>query len=146
MKKMRKLLCIGMALVMMLALASCNGGGGNSGGLTEVGTWELTDINMRTIEQGKLAAANHNTITLFSDNTFVLTSVVNTLYSSDGGETYNPTSYVNDIVHGKYEVTEKNEELNETTIKITEITRVTHEGYDSDTDASDADKDALKNN
>lgn len=139
-KQIKAVLCISLALVIALALASCGESGSGSGGSTEVGTWELTELAPRTIDQGKLLAASHSTITTFSDNTFVLTEVQDTLYSSDGGETYNPTSYVNIIVHGKYETVSTDAELGESTIKITEITRVQQDDIDTDKAASDSDK------
>lgn len=145
MKIIHRFLCAGMAVLMLFAFAACSSGD-NGSGLSEVGTWQLTELSAETITQGMLLHAVHNTITLFSDNTFVLTCVYDTDYSSDGGETFNPISYVDRFVHGKYEVVGSNEELGEQTIKITEITQVSYGDYDSVASATDEDKDAIKNN
>lgn len=145
-KQIRNVLCTTLALIMLLALTAC---GGESGGATALGTWHISEVEMRTIEQGKLAAAIGSVITVYSDNTFVLVNIGNTYYSSDGGETYVPTMDCTFTVYGKCETVDTNEELGERTIKVTEITRVlggTEAGYNSDTDASDAAKEAIKNN
>lgn len=146
MKKLTKrLLGVGMTLVMLLALAAC-GDGGKSGGFSEVGTWELTDVLIRTIDQGKLSAGANSTITLYSDNTFVLTCARNTYYSSDGGETFNPVSYSGALIRGTYEITNDDAELGEKTMKVTKISRIVKGNYDSDASATDADKELMANN
>ena len=147
MKKLtQRLLCIGMALIMVLALAAC-GDSGNGGGASQVGTWELTDLTFRTIEQGKLTAASNGTITLYSDNSYVVSCARNTYYSSDGGETYNPTNYMNAILYGTYELVSEDAELGEKSIKITAISRAIVNGYDTETaGATDADKEIMSSN
>lgn len=139
-KQMKSVLCAVLAL-MIFALTACGSGGG---GATQVGTWESSEIELRTIEQGKLNTLRYNTITLYSDNTFTMVNTQNTYYSSDGGETFNPVSDVGCIVYGKYETVEINEEIGDHTIKIAEITRVQSGEFDSDTDATDANKEAMK--
>lgn len=129
MKKLaQRLWCVGMALVMVLSLAAC---GNSAPTVAHKGTWELTNVRHMVYDGANVIITLSSNIALFSDNTFVLTDVVNELYSSDGGETYSPLIYKNVIAHGKYEVTEENEELNETTIKITEITSFAIDGIDS---------------
>lgn len=147
MKKLtQQLLCVGMALVMILALAAC-GDSGSSGGTVAIGTWELTDLTFRTIEQGKLATAFNSTITIYSDNTYVVASARNTLYSSDGGESYNPTNYINAILYGTYELINEDAELGEKTVKITTVSRAIVNGHDTETaGATDADKEIMSNN
>lgn len=146
MKKIKCFLCVGMAILMILALAACGGDGGSSGNaVTEVGTWEKSEIVYQTIEQGKLNTIRASMISLRSDNTFTLVFINNAYYSSDGGETYTPVSDVDFIVYGKYETVEVNEEIGDQTIKFTEFTRVVSGEFDSDTDASDAKKEIMKN-
>lgn len=146
MKKMtRRRLCVGMALAMTLALAAC-GNGGSSSGTTMVGIWEKTDYIGRTIEQGKLSAGANSTIVLFSDNTYALSLTRNTYYSSDGGETYNPTSYVGALAYGTYEITSDDAELGEKTMKFTTIDRVVAGEYDTDVAVTDAEKEIMTGN
>lgn len=146
MKKLtQQLLCVGMALVMILALAAC-GDSGSSGGTVAIGTWELTDLTFRTIEQGKLAAASNCTITIYSDNTYVVACARNTLYSSDGGESYNPTNYNNAILYGTYELVSEDAELGEKAVKVTTIDRVLRNGYDTAAAGpTDAEKEIMSN-
>lgn len=129
MKKLtQRLLCVGMALVMVLSLAACGNAAPTD---AHKGTWELTNVDHIIHDGMNLILTKSSNIALFSDNTFVLTDVVILLYSSDGGETYSPLVYKNMNAHGKCEVIEENKELNETTIKITEITSFAVDGIDS---------------
>lgn len=141
MKKIKVLSALLAALMLMSLLAGCGGG---SDGATEVGTWENSEIELRTIEQGKLNTLRYNTITLYSDNTFTMVNTQNTYYSGDGGENFNPVNYISCIVSGKYETVDVNEEIGDRTIKFTEITRVQSGEFDSDKDANDTNKEAMK--
>lgn len=138
MKKTSRIMAFVLAVLAVLAMASC---GGNKGA-EEVGTWEYSALSFRTIEQGKLGTGVFNAITVYSDGTFVLTAEQNTYYSSDGGETYNPVSDVYYIVRGTYETVEENAELGEKTIKINSITRVVTNEFDTET-GTDAQKAAM---
>lgn len=135
-KYVKQLLCAALTIALVLSLAACGGNGGNSGA-AEVGTWTLTDAKFVTIEQGKLVQTFSNTITLFSDNTYILSAVQNTYYSSDSGETFNPTYYANGSLYGTYETVSEDEELGEITVKIKSVTRiVTGDGIDTNTSSA----------
>lgn len=139
---MKKILSVVLCLSLMLGCACMLTACGGNAGVTQVGTWEYAELTYRVIEQGKLNTGNFNNITLFSDNTFVLTVEMNTYYSSDGGETYNPVADNYYVVHGTYEVTDENAELGEKTIKIASITRVQTNEFDTET-GTDAQKAAM---
>lgn len=141
-KSITTIVTLALVVVMALAFIACSG----SKGATQIGTWESSVLNFTTIEQGKLGSAYINNITLYDDGTFVLTTVQNDYYSSDGGETYNPVSNIGVILYGKYETVELDEEIGDRTIKITEITRLVNHEFDSAVSASDADKEAIANN
>lgn len=141
-KTVQKLLCAGMALAMLLALAAC-GDSGSGGGATMVGIWEMTDYIGQTIEQGKLSAGANSTIVLFSDNTYALSLTRNTYYSSDGGETYNPTNYNGLVAYGTYEITSEDAELGEKILKFVTIDRVVNGEYDTDVAVTDTEKEIM---
>ncbi len=132
-KTLVKVLAMTFALCMLLAAIAC---GKAAPAVTEVGTYQTSRLFFADYGSAKLANGAFNTITLYSDNTFVLCDVGTTSYSGDG-ETYNPLSLVDSVVHGTYEVVDKDEELKETTIKITSVTRVI--GCGKDTDSADID-------
>ncbi len=130
---MKKTLSIVLALVLaltcFLAAASAEG--------STAGTWSLTTVSPRVIDQGMLMTGESCTITLLEDGTYILTSTMCTLYSSDGGETYNPVFNGAATIYGKYEVTEIDEELGDTIISILSVDRCLSGEYDSDIEASD---------
>ncbi len=136
---MKKTLSIVLALVLaltcFLAVASAEG--------TTTGTWSLTTVSPRIIDQGALMTGENCTITLLEDGTYILTSAMCTLYSSDGGETYNPVFYGAATVYGTYEVTEIDEELGDTIINLLSVDRCVSGEYDSDVDATDEVKAAM---
>lgn len=138
-KSLVKALAMAFTLCMLLAAVAC---GQAAPAVTEVGTYQTSRLFFADYGSAKLANGAFNTMTLYSDNTFVLCDVGTTSYSGDG-ETYNPLSLVDSIVHGTYEVVDKDEELNETTIKITGITRVVGCGKDTDSADINADLKAL---
>lgn len=145
MKKMKRLLGAGLALVMVLALAAC-GGEGSSGSSSIVGIWEATDYQGRTITQGKLATGYNSTMILLSDNTYILSIAQNAYYSSDNGETYNPTNYISVQVYGTYTITNEDAELGERTVQINTVDRVINAGYDTDESATEEDRALMADN
>ncbi len=136
-KTLSIVLCLCIMLTGVMLFTGCSN---ETKTIAEVGTWEVKDVSTAVIEQGKLISYYGNVITLYSDNTFVLTAMHKGLYSSDGGETYTPVADLNAFLYGKYEVTGTDDILNEKTIKITEVNRVVRDDYDSNKEVSDADK------
>ena len=138
-----KILSIALALCLtMTCLLGCLTASAE-GAVDQPEVWELTDIARRDIEQGKLITASNTTITLLPDGTYAMSMVGDTLYSSDGGETYNPTSYVAIFAYGKYEITEIDEDLGDVIINITSLDRVVCGDYDSAVDGTEEDAAAL---
>lgn len=136
MKKIRTISVLLAALMLVSLLVSCgNSGDGSNGGTAEIVTATKSELRFNTIEQGKLTAGAFSTVTIYSDNTYMATTVLNTYYSSDGGETFNPTSDIEYVIYGKYEVVNTNDELGERTVKVTSVDRVAIAG----TEITDAD-------
>lgn len=139
---MKKTLCIVLALTLTLTcLFTCVSALADA--VPEVNMWELTEITRRDIEQGKLISTYSNSITLIPDGTFALALVSDTLYSSDGGETYNPVNYFTIFLYGTYEVTEVDEELGDVIINITSIDRVVRGDFDSAVNGTEEDAAAM---
>ena len=139
---MKKTLSIVLALALTLTcLFTCISASADA--VSEVGVWELTEISRRDIEQGKLIYATNSTITLLPDGTYALSLVHNTNYSSDGGETYNPVSYIAIFAYGTYEVTEIDEDLGDVIITISSLDRVVNGDYDSAVSGTDDDAAAM---
>ena len=139
---MKKTLSIVLALCLALScLFSCLTASAEA--VAEAGVWELTDITRSDIEQGKLINAVNNTIPLLPDGTHAMSLVYDTHYSSDGGETYNPVSYITFFVYGTYEVTEIDEDLGDVIISITSLDRIVCGDYDSAVNGTEEDAAAL---
>ena len=139
---MKKTLSVVLALCLALTcLFTCLAASAEA--VAEVGTWELTDISRSDIEQGKLITATNSTITLLPDGTYALSLVHDTHYSSDGGETYNPVSYIAIFAYGTYEVTEVDEDLGDVIINITSLDRVVCGDYDSAVSGTEEDAAAM---
>ena len=139
---MKKTLSIVLALCLALScLFTCLTASAEA--VAEVGVWELTDIARRDIEQGKLMTATNTTITLLPDGTYAISLVGDTHYSSDGGETYNPVSYITFFVYGTYEVAEIDEDLGDVIINITSLDRIVCGDYDSAVSGTEEDAAAL---
>ena len=139
---MKKILSIVLALCLSLTcLFSCVTASAEA--VATVGIWEMTDVSRRDIEQGKLMTATNTTITLLPDGTYAISLVGNTHYSSDGGETYNPVSYLAIFAFGTYEVTEIDEDLGDVIINITSLDRVVCGDYDSAVNGTEDDAAAL---
>lgn len=124
MKKFQKL-----ALVAALAATvSCVGMfAGCSSAKEEVGTYHYNYSEFAKITQGSLIRSYSDVLTIYSDNTFTLSSVFDCYYSSDG-EAYNPVSYSACTAYGTYEVVSEDADLGEMTIKITDITKCVVDG------------------
>jgi hypothetical protein len=136
-----------MILATMLTMTACSSGDSASSGAKETGTYQQSRLEAMTIEQGKLNRGYFNAITLFDDNTYILTDTLNVYYSSDGGETFNPTYIGETVTYGTYEVVDTNEELGESTIKIATVDRIVMGEFDSAAaELTDEQKDYLANN
>ena len=139
---MKKTLSIVLTLCLALTcLFTCLTASADA--VAEAGIWEMTDITRSDIEQGKLINAVNNTITLLPDGTYAMSLVYDTHYSSDGGETYNPVSYIAIFVYGTYEVTEVDEDLGDVIINITSVDRVVCGDYDSAVSGTEEDAAAM---
>lgn len=134
-KTVQKLLCAGMALAMLLALAACgdSGSGGASVDVTEVGTYKYSKLTLAPFESAALMNVVFNSITLYSDNTFTLTNIADTHATSDF-ESIHRSAIIDVVAYGTYEILETSEELNESTIKITSVTRIINGTTDTNTD------------
>lgn len=113
-------LCTVLAAVAAVSLmfVGCSGGGSE---ITGIYCNNIASYTM--IEQGRLLSAYNTSLTTYSDNTFAANCVQNTLYSSDG-TAYNPTFFGLYTLYGTYEVVSSDDVLNETTIKIVDVTQL----------------------
>lgn len=72
----KKILALGLALIMVLALAACSGGGGSAGGGKVTGIFlspgNLDYKNMRPTYNYYMTTFTHEEITLMDDNTYCL--------------------------------------------------------------------------
>ena len=131
MKTMNRAIAILTIAALALAFLACPVLA--EGSLT--GTWQNSVISFEVITQGKLCHAATAVLTLYEDNTFVLTDIYETSYSSDNGETYNPVSDVAVIVYGTYEVVETDEDLGESVIQFASVTRILRGEEEADEEA-----------
>lgn len=107
---------------LMLSLAGLALFGGCSGTAVEnLGIYHYNRSEYRVIEQGKLMNSYSDSMTIYSDNTFAVSCVYDSYYSSDG-EAYNPVYYSAYNMYGTYEVVSEDAELGEKTIQITDVT------------------------
>lgn len=134
-KAIRRVLCVTLALVMVFALTACSSGSnqGNSANVTEIGTYKHSRMMLVPFESAALVNAVFNSITLYSDQTFALTNIADTFATGDF-ESLHRSAIIDAVAYGTYEVVETNEELNESVIKITSITRVINGTTDTDID------------
>lgn len=130
-KILKRVLGAAMALVMVLALTACGEGGGSA--TKEVGTYKFTRLSLAPFDAAVLINSVYNSLTLYSDNTFVLCNIADTNATSDF-ESVHRSAIIEAVAYGTYEVVETNEELQEKTIKITSVTRVINGNTDTDTD------------
>ncbi len=142
---MKKLLTILLSFCLILSSLMMTTGCAKNEAVSEIGTWEKNDILFTTIEQGKTHTDLHSNLTLFSDNTYECTSVSNSYYSSDGGESFYPVCYITFIFYGKYESIGEDAALNERTIKLTSVDRVVCGEYDTAVNVIESDKELMKN-
>lgn len=139
------IICLVLFASCLAGLTACGKNDAQAAtGFSEVGIWENTDVTNSVVDGANISMPSHETIVLYSDNTFALVSVMEIYYSTDGGETYNPLYDWFAKVYGKYETVGTNEELGERTVKITEITRILHRDTNSDSDSALAEM--VKNN
>ena len=108
---------VAVAAVSLLCVG-CSGGGAEIDGIYHYNTSEP-----EIIEQGRLLSTNSSSLTIYTDNTFAASALLDTLYSSDG-TSYNPTYFGFYNVYGTYEVLSEDTDLNERTIKITEVNKI----------------------
>lgn len=71
--------------------------------------------------------------------------VSDTLYSSDGGETYVPSMYLTIFAYGTYEIVEIDEDLGDVIIKVLSLDRVVLADYDSAVNGTEEDFAAMAN-
>ena len=133
-KTLSIVLALCLALTCLLTLTASA-----EGAIASIEAWELTNIDRRDIEQGKLISTTSTNVTLAADGTYALTIVSDTLYSSDGGETYVPSMYLTIFVYGTYEVVEIDEDLGDVVIRILSFDRVALNDYDSAVSGPDED-------
>ena len=128
---MKKTLSIILALCLTLTCLFTCLTASAEGAIASIEAWELTDIARSDIEQGKLITTTSTNVTLAADGTYAITMVGDTLYSSDGGETYVPSMYLTIFAYGTYEVVEIDEDLGDVIIRILSLDRVALGDYDS---------------
>lgn len=106
-----------VAAVSLLCVG-CSGGGAELKGI-----YCNSIASYSTIEQGYLVSTYNTSLSVYTDNTFTANAVQNTLYSSDGSS-FNPTFFGIYTLYGTYEVLSEDTDLNERTIKITEVNKI----------------------
>ncbi len=148
-KTLKRTLCTVMVIVLAIGFAGC----GNTqetnavAAVTEVGTYKYSNMSLYPFQGVTLINAAFNAITLYSDNTFVLTNIADT-FSTPDFEDMHRIAIIDAIAYGTYEVVSTNSEIHESTIKITSVSRVIN--GDTDTDTADLSQDVkdwvIKNN
>ena len=135
-------LCLVLFASCITGLAACGkNNDAQAASVSEVGMWDAANILMWS---PTTPCANYEVITLFSDNTFHLTTCLLCYYTPDNGETYVQSFDFFATVRGKYETVSEDKELGEKTIKLTEITEIATRDTDSKQDSTLAEK--LKDN
>ncbi len=128
---MKKILSAALALCLALSCLFTCLTASAEGAVDSIGAWETTDIARSDIEQGKLITVTSTNVTLATDGTYAIAMVGDTIYSSDGGETYVPSMYLAIFAYGTYEVVEVDEDLGDVVIRILSFDRVVLGDYDS---------------
>lgn len=142
---MKKTLSIILVLCLTLTcLFSCITASAE-GAIPSIESWELTNIDRSDIEQGKLISTTSTNVTLAADGTYAIAMVSDTLYSSDGGETYVPSMYLTIFAYGTYEIVEIDEDLGDVIIKVLSLDRVVLADYDSAVNGTEEDFAAMAN-
>ena len=132
-------LCLALTCLFSCITASAEGA------ISSIESWELTNIDRRDIEQGKLISTTSTNVTLAADGTYAIAMVSDTLYSSDGGETYVPSMYLTIFAYGTYEIVEIDEDLGDVIIKVLSLDRVVLADYDSAVNGTEEDFAAMAN-
>ncbi len=137
---LKKTLCTIMVLTLAIACVAC----GNTQekntavAVTEVGTYKYSNLALYPFQGATLLNASFNALTLYSDNSFVLSNIADTFATSDF-ESLHRSAIVEAVAYGTYEVVSSNSELHEKTIKITSVTRVINGNTDTDSASISAD-------
>ncbi len=117
-KKAAAAFALAAVAAISLMFVGCSGGGAELKGIY------LNSIaRYSVIEQGRLFHAYTTSMSVYTDDTFTANCVQNTLYSSDG-TSYNPTFFGIYTLYGTYEVVSEDAVLNETLIKIADVTAI----------------------
>lgn len=117
-KKAAAAFALAAVAAISLMFVGCSGGGAELKGIY------LNSIaRYSVIEQGRLFHAYTTSMSVYTDDTFTANCVQNTLYSSDG-TSYNPTFFGIYTLYGTYEVVSEDAVLNETMIKIADVTAI----------------------
>lgn len=117
-KKAAAAFVLAAVAAISLMFVGCSGGGAELKGIY------LNSIaRYSVIEQGRLFHAYTTSMSVYTDDTFTANCVQNTLYSSDG-TSYNPTFFGIYTLYGTYEVVSEDAVLNETLIKIADVTAI----------------------
>ena len=117
-KKAAAAFALAAVAAVSLMFVGCSGGGAELKGiyLNSIASYSV-------IEQGRLFHAYTTSMSVYTDDTFTANCVQNTLYSSDG-TSYNPTFFGIYTLYGTYEVVSEDAVLNETLIKIADVTAI----------------------
>ena len=131
MKRMAKkslvaVVCAALAVVMLgCVLVGC------SGGKEEKGTWycssaQFFDLGALGMATGIIFMPVSDTMTVYTDDTFVLTDSVDSWHQVDTGITLKSSFTV--VISGTVETVSENAELGESTIRISDVASVKYNG------------------
>ena len=116
------------AALVLAAAVTCFAGCGAA--KEELGSWSTSVFDKSANEFATMFRHYDDTLSLYSDNTYKLEKQYYTYVSTDGGDTYALRAYDTAYIYGSYEVTNTNEELNEQTVKLTDVTEVIYQDHD----------------
>lgn len=137
-KQIKKIICAAMILVVVLSLTACGNASQTAPAVTEVGTYKMSKLMLQPFSGATLVNASFNSLTLYSDNTFVLTNIADTGATSDF-ESLHRSAVIEVVAYGTYEVASSDKELQESTIRIKSVTRVINGNTDTNTATLDQD-------
>lgn len=122
-KNITKILALTLAVVALVALTACSGSGGSAAPAKAVGSYDCQRATIWFDEYAKnLIGDNVQTLTLFDNGTYVLTSMQSVVANMDveivTGAPYNSFYMSKMCVTGKYEVTSPADEFGSMQVKL----------------------------
>lgn len=119
--KIKKVAAIAACGIVMasaaVGLTACSGGAEK---VEALGTYSYKEFIVFNMEAGSVINSLVENITIYSDNTYIATSLFDSEYSSQGSD-YSTVMYSYCVFSGTYELVSEDTEFNSKTIKITDV-------------------------